>query len=219
MKILALDFSTSQRSVAVVQPLNGTVTAFQSEVVEVGGRSTKTFSMIDRALAEAHLEREDIKCVAVGLGPGSYTGIRAAIAIAQGWQFARGIVLQGISSVEVLAAQAHSEGVRGDVHIVVDAQRGEFYCATWHLSKAGRLETEPLHIVPRGHIESLLAAGSQVFGPDLKRAFPRAGDLFPGALRLGQLALGRSESLRGEQLVPVYLRETTFVKAPPPRQI
>jgi len=218
MKILALDFSTSQRSVAVVQPLKGAAAAFQSEVVEVGGRSTKAFGMIERALAEARLEREAIECIALGLGPGSYTGIRAAIALGQGWQLARNVELQGISTVEVLAAQAQADGVQGEVHIVIDAQRGEFYCSTWHLTGQHRLESVPLHIVPRSNIESHLAAGDLVLGPDLSSTFPHARELFPSALRLGRLALERAEFLRGEQLVPVYLRETSFVKAPPPRQ-
>jgi tRNA threonylcarbamoyl adenosine modification protein YeaZ len=219
MNILALDFSTSQRCVAVVQPLTGAAAAFQSEVVEAGGRSTRAFGMIERALTEARLEREDIECVAVGLGPGSYTGIRASIAVAQGWHLARNVKLAGIGTMEVLAAQAQADGVRGDALLVVDAQRGEFYLAQWHLSDADRIETEPLHIVSRQAIESRLAAGGQMFGPDLNRALPRVHGLFPSALRLGQLVLERSDFLSGEHLVPVYLRETSFVKAPPPRQI
>lgn len=219
MKILALDFSTSQRSVAVVQPLTGTLSAFQSEMVEVGGRATRAFGMIERALTEARLEREEIECIAVGLGPGSYTGIRGAIALAQGWQLASGIQILGIGTVEVLAAQVCADGTRGKVHIAVDAQRGEFYCSTWELTESHRTESEPLHIVPRQEIESRLEAGDRVLGPGLERAFPRAVPLYPSALRLGQVALTRSDYCQGEQLVPVYLRETTFVKAPPPRQI
>lgn len=219
MRILALDFSSSQRSFAVVRPFAGTEPAFQSEVVQAGGRSTKAFSMIERALSEARLEREAIECIAVGLGPGSYTGIRAAIALAQGWELARGIKLLGLGTVEVLAAQAQADGLRGQVLVVVDAQRGEFYCSTWELSEMERMESEPLRIVSRAEIEARLAAGSVVRGPDLKRAFPHVRELFPSARTLGQLALGRTDFVRGEDLTPVYLRETTFVKAPPPRQL
>ena len=59
--------------------------------------------------------------IAVGLGPGSYTGIRAAIAVAQGWQLARGIKLLGINSVECLAAQAQAGKIFGRVNVVIDA--------------------------------------------------------------------------------------------------
>ena len=46
--------------------------------------------MIEEALREAGLEREQIEVLAVGLGPGSYTGIRVALSLAQGWQLASG---------------------------------------------------------------------------------------------------------------------------------
>ncbi len=219
MKILALEFSTSQRSVAVVQPLRGDGLTFQGEVIEAGGRWTKAFSMIERALAEARVEREEIECLAVGLGPGSYTGIRAAIALAQGWQLARQVKLLGMGSVEVLAAQAQADGVRGQVHFVVDAQRGEFYRATWDVTDVQRSKIGPLRLVSRADIESLLAAGEVVRGPDLKHAFPMARELFPSALQLGRLALVCGDWIVGEQLEPVYLRETAFVKASPPREL
>ena len=48
--------------------------------------------------------REAIEAIAVGLGPGSYTGIRAAIALAQGWQLAREVKTLGVSSVAAMAA-------------------------------------------------------------------------------------------------------------------
>jgi len=101
MKILALEFSSSQRSVAVVQP---------GEFHEAVG-SNEPFAMIEDALREAKCEREQIDCIAVGIGPGSYTGIRSAISIAQGWQLARSIKILGISSTECLAAQAHADDI------------------------------------------------------------------------------------------------------------
>src|SRR5689334_17885629 len=103
MKILALEFSSSQRSVAVA---NGD--GAMSEVVETSVRETHALGMIEAALRDTKLEREQIECIIVGLGPGSYHGIRVALSIAQGWQLARGIKLLGISSVEAIAAQAQA---------------------------------------------------------------------------------------------------------------
>src|SRR5687768_14502839 len=100
MKILALEFSSEQRSVAVVE--NDTVLG---EARETAGKHTQAFGLIEQALAQAGLEREHIDCVAVGLGPGSYMGTRIAIAIAQGWQLARGVKTTGINSAEALARQ------------------------------------------------------------------------------------------------------------------
>ena len=136
MKILAIEFSTAQRSVAVV--LDGQV---RGRTQETGTRETRALSLIETALNAAGLERENIDCLAVGLGPGSYTGIRCAIALAQGWQLARGTKILGISSVESLAAQAQMERIHGHVNILVDAQRSEFYLARYEVSAAGYRET------------------------------------------------------------------------------
>src|SRR5438445_1530808 len=117
MKILALEFSSAHQSVAVLdtdasKPLPAG-TSRKSE-----GRETHAFAMIEKALHQAGLPRESIECLCVGLGPGSYTGIRVAISVAQGWQLARGIKLLGISSVECLAAQAKEQLLRGTANIV-----------------------------------------------------------------------------------------------------
>src|SRR5471032_3024317 len=101
MTILALEFSSPQRSVAIAR--DGIVL---SEAGETGGRNTAAFGMIEKVLAESKIRREQIDVLCIGLGPGSYTGIRSAISIAQGWQLAREIKLTGISSVEAVAAQA-----------------------------------------------------------------------------------------------------------------
>src|SRR5947199_21310 len=74
------------------------------EIIETGGRAAHALGMIEEALRQAQLEREQIECLAIGVGPGSYNGIRAAIALAQGWQLARSIRLLSVSSAECLAA-------------------------------------------------------------------------------------------------------------------
>src|SRR6185369_14354153 len=101
MTTLGLEFSSEQRSVAVAR--DG---AILGSAMAAGGRETRAFAMIEDALEQARVHREEVECLAVGLGPGSYTGIRIAISIAQGWQFARRIKLLGVSSVECLAEQA-----------------------------------------------------------------------------------------------------------------
>jgi tRNA threonylcarbamoyl adenosine modification protein YeaZ len=217
MKILALEFSSSQRSVAVVQPMRGPTPSFESEILEPGGRSTKAFGMIERVLAKARIGRDEVECIAVGLGPGSYTGIRAAIALAQGWQLARPIRLLGIGTIEVLVAQAHGDGCRGKVWFAAVAQRGDCYLSGWDICEDGRFEREPFRIVSRAVVESHVADGQVVCGPDLGLAGVRP--LHPSALTLGRLALDRSDFVDGNELRPVYLRDITFVKAPPPRVV
>ena len=121
---------------------------------------------MEEALRQAGWEREEIETVAVGLGPGSYTGIRGAIALAQGWQLGRGVNLLGISSVECLAAQAQAEKMCGPIHIVVDAQRNEFYLARYEIGAGRRQEAEPLRLAPFEEIERLAKTGARIIGPE-----------------------------------------------------
>ncbi len=205
MTILALEFSSARRSAALARA-NGAVLAEAAD--QTGGRGTDALGLIGRVLKEANLSQEAVEVIAVGLGPGSYTGIRAAIAVAQGWQLARGTRLLGLSSLESLAAQAQAEKLFGRVNLAIDAQRGEFYVATWEISGGQRREIAPLQIVPAAELAARRAAGEVCAGPDLERR------LFPTAATLAALASERADFLPGEKLEPVYLRETSFVKAP-----
>ena len=206
MTILALEFSSELRSVALAR--DGILLA---EASEIGGRDTKAFALIEKVLAAGKILREEIELVAVGLGPGSYTGIRAAIALAQGWQLARGVKLLGVSSVEALAAQAQAAGIFGRVNVVVDAQRGEFYLATWEISAAAREEIAPLKIVTALELAGRKLAGDICVGPVAE--IP----LCPAPAMLAHLAAERTDFVVGQNLTPIYLRETSFVKAAPGR--
>ncbi len=189
---------------------------YAGEVVRSGGRATSAFAMTAEVLNQAGVEREAIECLAVGLGPGSYHGIRVAIALAQGWQLGRGVRLIGINSVEAIVAQAHADGLRGTVTVVVDAQREELYVADYELNDAGWRETQPLRLAPVKEVQATAAAGKVFVGPEVTRWFAHGRTVFPRAETLGRLAANRSDYVSGEKLEPIYLRATTFVKAKPP---
>mgnify|MGYP001549340828 CR=1 FL=1 len=170
-------------------------------------RATDALGLIEKVLADAGISRDTIEAIAVGLGPGSYTGIRAAIAVAQGWQLAREIKLLGISSADALAGQAQAAKIFGRVNVAIDAQRNEFYLATWEISEKSCVAVAPLKIVPAADLAARRAAGEMLVGPE------QAVALFPSAAMVARLAAGRTDFSAGEQLEPVYLRETNFVKA------
>jgi len=215
MKILALDFSSPQRSVAVWKD-----NAVASEVVDASpGRDMKPFALIESALRQAGLSREAIECLTIGLGPGSYTGIRVAVSLAQGWQLASGVKLLGISSVECIASQPISAGETSKFSVVVDAQRGEFYLASYEVRNGIVQETAPLRLATRVEVEERDRAGELLIGPEVTRWFPNGKLAFPQAATLARRASTRSDFVSGEKLDPIYLRETTFVKAPPARPL
>ena len=202
MKILALEFSSSQRGVAVTEG-DGVLGAVATDNLK-----TSPLSLINKALQKARLDRATIEVIALGIGPGSYTGIRSAIATAQGWQLACGVNLLPISSAEVLAATTRANGQRGETHFLIDAQRNEYYHTTWNLTDKSQTETTPLHIIDEEKATKLKS-----LGPDLPKA-PNCQPLYPDAAILAQLAANRTDFQPGETIEPIYLRPTEFVKAP-----
>jgi tRNA threonylcarbamoyladenosine biosynthesis protein TsaB len=217
MKILAVEFSSHQRSVAVVQAGGDAAPVLLGRAFESGGH--RALGLVEEALLQARCEREEIETIVIGLGPGSYTGIRGAIALAQGWQLGRSVNTIGISSVECLAAGAEREKVSGSVNIIVDAQRTEFYLARYEIAAGVWRETERLRLAPLAEIEELARRGERLVGPGATQWFPSAHNLYPDAANLGCLASPRRDFVAAERLEPIYLRETAFKKAPPSRVV
>jgi tRNA threonylcarbamoyl adenosine modification protein YeaZ len=186
---------------------------------EVPVRGNGPMPLIDRVLAEVGATPDAVQCMAVGLGPGSYTGIRSAIAITQGWQLARPITLAGVSSVACLAHQAWRAGLRGNFQIAIDAQRNECYLAAYLATDSGPQEREPMRIVPRTEIGASLSAGKTVIGPEIVEWFAAGQRVEPDAATLASLVAGDPErfTLSTEALEPIYLRKVEFVKSPPGR--
>ena len=210
MKILALEFSSPVRSVAV----HGGPHPGGAE--DIGTREMKPFKLIDAALAQAGLSREDIECIAVGLGPGSYAGIRTAIAIAQGWQMARGVKLLGLASAEAVAAHAGQLGIANPVFVGLEVQRGELFVAEYDASVFER----PRLVRPFQRMERAEIGNHAVHRMDLP---PDAEEIDgekpfgPAAAFLAMLAAHRTEFVAGSALEPFYLRPVAFVKAPAPK--
>ncbi|MGB0587286.1 MAG: tRNA (adenosine(37)-N6)-threonylcarbamoyltransferase complex dimerization subunit type 1 TsaB [Limisphaerales bacterium] len=207
MKILALEFSSQQRSVAIVDE-SGVLSEITTDQLKTG-----PLVLIEQALQQAQIGREEIQRLGIGIGPGSYTGIRSAIAVAQGWQLARDTELCAVSSAETLAATARGNDLRGETHFIIDAQRHEYYHCTWQLYDQTQQETSPLSI-----IGVTAAAELKAHGPDAA-GFPSCEPLYPSATALARLAMERSDHIQGCEIEPIYLRPTEFTKAPPPRQL
>jgi tRNA threonylcarbamoyladenosine biosynthesis protein TsaB len=210
MTILALELSSSRRSAAVLGPSAKAVASSSDHQ-----QTTRAFALIEEALIKSSIERTQIDCIAVGVGPGSYTGIRVAIAIAQGWTVACGVKLLAVSTADVLAEQARREGLTDRVTCVIDAQRQEFYVGGYDLNAMPARAAEPLHIESAARVQQRAARGEVLIGPEERLVNNRL--VFPDALVLAELAAGRKDFVRAEQLEPIYLRETAFVKAPPAR--
>ena len=199
MKILALDFSTLRRSAAVVDEYGNELSCVTHEAQCAGS----PFPLMSEALGL--IRPEEIEAIAVGLGPGSYTGIRSSLAIAQGWNLARNIPAAGVSSAEAIAFAAFAKGLRGAAEVVIDAQRGEVYSALYNLTDFSLLR--PLKILARPETKILI-------GPEAKRWSEEGIEIEPSAAIIGKLASREKNFGAPERLEAIYLREPSFLKAP-----
>lgn len=205
MTSLAFEFSSDRRTVAIAR--DGRILS-RTTLERV--RETPLPSLVARVLTDARVQCHDVDQLVVGLGPGSYTGVRLAISFAQGWHLGRGTPVVGISSLDALAAAA--KDLEGVTLLAVDAQRGEYAVAR---AESGRL-LEPPRLSSSDDIKAQMGLGLRVGGPDLGPGLPGAMALHPEATWLA-LEADRRASTPPEQLAPVYLREACFVKAPAPR--
>ena len=106
--------------------------------------NTQLIPRIDALLAENGIARDDIACVCVGRGPGSFTGVRIAMATAKGIASALEVGLVGVSSLDAVAWGVWEFGARGEVAVVADAMRKEVYPVRYLVDDAGahRLEAD-----------------------------------------------------------------------------
>ena len=106
--------------------------------------NTQLSPRIDALLAERGIARGDIACVCVGRGPGSFTGVRIAMATAKGIASALEVGLVGVSSLDAVAWGVWEFGTRGEVAVVADAMRKEVYPVRYLVDDAGahRLEAD-----------------------------------------------------------------------------
>ena len=207
MNLLALEFSTRQRAVCVSSKSGQQATAATNDLAD------GPMALIDSVLQEAGLTPSDIETIAIGLGPGSYTGIRSAIAIAQGFQLGRSVRLCGISSADVIA---HSSKMQGEFAVVIDAQRGEFYRAMYRRTNDTIELISALEIVSP---DNLPDQDCTIIGPEVERLAGRGNNVLPAFTELARLARNNPAFSEGHELEPIYLRTPEFKKAPPPRQI
>jgi tRNA threonylcarbamoyl adenosine modification protein YeaZ len=124
---------------------------------EAGRRGTAELAIRAGELLEARgLAVADLGGVAVGIGPGSYTGLRAAIAFVRGLTHPGRLPLAGVVSVEAAALasfRAHAEALT--VTVVLDARRDECYRADYRRDGAWLTECGAPRLVPAAEIEAL----------------------------------------------------------------
>jgi tRNA threonylcarbamoyladenosine biosynthesis protein TsaB len=164
VKVLGIDTATGLASVAL---LDGDRVLAETRS-ETAGHRADLLVLVDDVCSRAGVAGRDLDGVAIGAGPGSFTGLRIGMATAKGIAFAAQRPLWAVSS---LAALAHAELARdpaGTVVAVLDARRGEVYAGAYRHADAGA----------PGQLE--LAGEERVLAPDALTAFAPPGARFCG---------------------------------------
>ncbi len=166
MLLLALSTSTPRGGAAV---LDGDRLLAAVAYDDLRGHAERLFGAIDEALAAAGVARAALQALACDVGPGSFTGVRVAVASAKGIALALGVPVAGVTSLEAMAAAAFASAVAspGDlVAPVIDAKKDELFLAVHHAP--GAPPCAPPQHIPRDQVAAAIdaiASGSTLGAP------------------------------------------------------
>lgn len=185
MAILCLDAALASAGAAVVA--GGAVLA---EAAAPGGQGQAAAIAVlaERVLAQACLAPRLLEAVAVTVGPGGFTGIRAALSLAHGLADGAGAALIAVSTAEALAAAAGE----GAVAVLIDSRRGHRFVQVFDVAGGLPLARGPARAAAVADLAALLPPGAISIGdaPEASvKALPRARDLaaLAEARRAGRL--------------------------------
>jgi tRNA threonylcarbamoyladenosine biosynthesis protein TsaB len=130
VRILAFDTASRATAVALAAPGGVWERRDDPPSGERPGHATRLLPLISTVMSEAGLEWPEIDRIAVGLGPGTFTGLRIGVATAKALSQASGAALVGVSTLQALALAA-PETEHDAVLGVLDARRGEVYAGAW----------------------------------------------------------------------------------------
>lgn len=214
MKLLAFETATEACSVALY---------FDGQIIErheVAPRLHAEYALpwAEALMAQAGISRAQLDVIAISRGPGAFTGVRLAIALAQGIALALDRPVIAVSTLQVLAVQAGDQRVLA----AIDARMGEVYSAAFEPSPGGPRLVGGESVGAPGEVRlpqgedrwhgvgtGFAAAGGVLqhrLQPRLLRidahALPRAADV----ARLAIAAHARGEAIAPDQVEPAYLR-------------
>jgi tRNA threonylcarbamoyladenosine biosynthesis protein TsaB len=175
MIVLGLDTSTSATAVAL-RLSDGTTTQARDDPPASAhpGHATRLLDMAHQLLLDADVPWRAIERIAVGVGPGTFTGLRVGVATARGLAQSLSAQLVGVSSPLALAAAALSAnpgetGTPTAVLSVIDARRGEVFAAAYSHGRDGapRELVAPCPLAPQ-ELASVLLHGERAAGETLR---------------------------------------------------
>ncbi|WP_070967493.1 tRNA (adenosine(37)-N6)-threonylcarbamoyltransferase complex dimerization subunit type 1 TsaB [Vibrio sonorensis] len=230
-KILALDTATENCSVALMA--NGQL--YTRSQVAPRDHTKLILPMVDEVLKEAGLKLNELDALAFGRGPGSFTGVRIGIGIAQGLAFGADLPMIGISTLKAMAQGSYRINGAEKVAVAIDARMSEVYWGRFQRQNDGTWQEIHAECVipPQVLVEQSdsdqhpwVSAGTgwQTYDQELQ-ALPfdveKGEVLYPTAedmVVLAQQDFLVGKTVDAEEASPVYLRDTVAWKKLPGRE-
>lgn len=225
-RILAIDTTTEACSVALI--INGEVC--KRFAIVPREHTNYILPMVDSVLKEANITLTSLNAIAFGRGPGSFTGTRISIGIAQGLAFGADLPLLGISTLITLAQGARRQTGANMVLSAINARIGEVYWAQYYFQEDGGywigessetiLTLERMEVITRTLTDKWVYAGTgwqanpvllttdMPFLSSGKTLLPTAQDMLPLALQFWK----NGEAIAVDKVVPSYMQKKTIWK-------
>lgn len=140
MRVLGIETSSRRGSVALIDA--GHVVARRAHT-DLNAHAERLGALLDAALEAAGWTKRDIERIGVGMGPGSFTGLRVGIAYAQGISLGLGVPVVGVGSLEAMVRPL-GQDVPGLRVPLLDARRGEVFAAAYDSHGQERLPPRAL---------------------------------------------------------------------------
>ena len=217
MNLLAIETATEACSVALV---HGETVIARTELAP-RRHAERVLPMADELLAEAGIGKHALDVIAVGRGPGAFTGVRLAVSLAQGMAMALGLPVVTVSSLAALALEAPEDDAA--ILAVIDARMGEIYAACYQRDGNGgllaldeeRVCTADTLVLPQAAAWQVVGTGWATYEDTLRGRLNFApvsanGACFPQARHVATLAVSEFKAGRAhapELALPVYLRD------------
>lgn len=215
MVILGLETSTEACSVALNN--QGEITV--QEVVAPREHGKLLLPAVEGLLAASGINRSQLDAVAFGRGPGAFTGVRIAVAVAQGLAYGLNRPAIPVSTLAALAKTDFDQNGVPHVITAMDARMGEVYFAAWHCPdmqlKAEEAVVPPEEVTrPEGESWRGVGSGFGAFAEPLQQRLEGcltsiSADALPSAraiVELGALELASGGGVSAGEAAPVYLR-------------
>ncbi len=211
--ILALDTSTDACSVALIGEKGP---SYEITIPVRTGHAGSLLPVIDTLFRLSPYSKEDIDLIAVGIGPGSFTGIRIGIATAKGLCLALNCRLAGVNTLDALAQGALPSSI--PVMPVIDARKSEVFCRLF--SPVGAPLTSPVNVKPEELSEIIdtetlfIGNGIPLYRETLSRILGKnyiEGPVhlwYPRASVIGRMALSDLSLGTLQPALPLYVRSS-----------